>query len=509
MALAILFAVTITLVAVFFLFSKWRYTYWKRRGLTQLEPDFFYGNTKKMFTGELSTAETYREIYRQLKSMNIRHGGAYSLLKPVYIPIDPLIIKHIIQNDFPHFTGHGFYYHENDMLSKTLFRMDGPQWKILRAKMTPVFTVGKIKMIFETLVEKIIHLERVGRQCAAKGEPVHIKDIAARFTSDVIASIAFGIECHSMEDPDAEFRVYGRKIFRPRLLKTWLEEIVPWKILGYTGYKTQGGGDIERFFQNIVRDTIAYREKNNVFRKDFLHLLIQLKNRGELSEDGSIVKEKIGDNTVTEEEIIAQCFLFFIAGFEPSATTMTFGLFELARNQEVQDKVREEVRTVLEKYGGKFTYEAAQELVYTEKVVQETLRKYPPLSTLTRVCSKDYKVPGSDLVIEKGTYVQISAWGLHLDPDYFPNPEVFDPENFSVERKAARPDFTYLPFGDGPRICTGWRFGLILSKLGLAALLKGHRFAVNEKTKLPILMEKGSMIITARGDVWLDIEKID
>jgi len=85
----------------------------------------------------------------------------------------------------------------------------------------------------------------------------------------------------------------------------------------------------------------------------------------------------------------------------------------------------------------------------------ETLRKYPPLTFLSRDCNKDYKIPKTDLVVEKGVQVVVPVLGLHKDPEYFPDPETFDPERFSEEAKNRRPKYVYLPFGVGPRVCIG------------------------------------------------------
>lgn len=85
----------------------------------------------------------------------------------------------------------------------------------------------------------------------------------------------------------------------------------------------------------------------------------------------------------------------------------------------------------------------------------ETLRKYPVLPFLDRVAVDDYKLPNSDLVIEKGTPVYIPVFGIHYDSEYYPEPEKYDPERFSEENRQKLPTFAHLPFGEGPRNCIG------------------------------------------------------
>lgn len=88
------------------------------------------------------------------------------------------------------------------------------------------------------------------------------------------------------------------------------------------------------------------------------------------------------------------------------------------------------------------------------------MRKHPSVPTLPRVCTEDYKVPDGENYIERGTHVFIPVYSLHRDPEYFPDPEKFDPDRFTEENKAKRHPYTYLPFGEGPRICLGkWRKG--------------------------------------------------
>lgn len=85
---------------------------------------------------------------------------------------------------------------------------------------------------------------------------------------------------------------------------------------------------------------------------------------------------------------------------------------------------------------------------------------HPPGSALLRVCTKKYKIPESDITLDIGMKVLIPTYALHFDPKYYPQPEIFDPMRFTEENKALRPDGTFLPFGDGPRICIGKYFHL-------------------------------------------------
>lgn len=92
---------------------------------------------------------------------------------------------------------------------------------------------------------------------------------------------------------------------------------------------------------------------------------------------------------------------------------------------------------------------------YKFYIFLETLRKYPPLPVLNRICTKEYKIPGTKIILEKGTKVVIPVLGLQYDPEFYPDPQKFDPERFTEANKKKRHPFIYIPFGEGPRICIG------------------------------------------------------
>ena len=158
---------------------------------------------------------------------------------------------------------------------------------------------------------------------------------------------------------------------------------------------------------------------------------------------------------LTDDVIVSQSMLFILAGFDTTQSLLLFAVYELAVCSHVQDKLAKEVRKTKEKFGGTLTYESIQELEYLDKVISETLRKYPPGPRIERKTTVDYKIPDSELIIPKDTLVAIPVYAIHHDERYYPSPEIFDPERFSSEEKNKRHPLTYQAFGHGPRNCIG------------------------------------------------------
>jgi cytochrome P450 family 6 len=448
-----LIGISIAILAALVAYYKWTYQYWRRRNFPYLEPRIPFGNIISPFGQKESNGIDLKRQYDTMKSKGWKHGGLYNMLKPTYLVLDLDYIKNIMIKDFQYFTDRGLYYNEkDDPLSAHLFAIGGQKWRNLRTKLTPTFTSGKMKMMFQTLVDCEPNLlQKIENDRVAK-VPTDIKEALGCFTTDIIGSCAFGLDFNTFAEENSPFREYGRKVFTfntSRLLKLFLASTFPKTAHALGIALTQK--DISKFFSKVVKDTVSYREKNNYTRKDFLQLLIDLKNN-KLAEDEGY---KHDGNTLSIDEIAAQCFVFFIAGFETSSTTMTFAMYELSKHQELQDKVRDEVNTVLAKHEGKITYEAIQEMKYMDQVINETLRRYPPLPLITRMCVRDYKIPGEDLIIEKDTTIIISVLGIHHDKEYYPDPEKFDPERFTEENKNSRHHFAHIPFGEGPRVCIG------------------------------------------------------
>ncbi|KAG5878163.1 hypothetical protein JTB14_028535 [Gonioctena quinquepunctata] len=238
--LTIVYLLSAIVVAIF-LYSKWIYSYWKRLGLDYLEPEFPYGNYKYFFKRNLSFGDQLVNIYKELKSRGLQHGGCFQFLTPVYVPIDLEVVKCILQKDFAHFMNHGLYINErDDPLTGHLFNLEDEKWKRLRIKLTPTFTSGKMKMMFQCLVSCAEGLGDILKENSIIQEAVDIKEVLSCFTTDVIGSVAFGIDCNSLKNPDSEFRQWGRKIFTSdfyRRIKRMIGMTIPRDILIKLGFK--------------------------------------------------------------------------------------------------------------------------------------------------------------------------------------------------------------------------------------------------------------------------------
>jgi cytochrome P450 family 6 len=249
--------------------------------------------------------------------------------------------------------------------------------------------------------------------------------------------------------------------------------------------------ELSDFYFSVVRNTIKYREENSVKRNDFMNLMIQMKN-------------STGSDNITVDQITAQSFIFFLAGYETAATTLTYCLYELSLNKDYQERLRNEIKEVLEKHDNNVTYEAITEMTYMDQVLDETLRKYPPAPLVQRICKADYKVPGTNFTWKANTNIKIPIYAIHHDPEIYPNPDVFDPERFTPEEVAKRHPCSFIPFGSGPRLCIGMRFALIEAKIALVKLLTTFKFESFKKLEI----SKTQILLQPEGGVLIKFEKL-
>jgi cytochrome P450 family 6 len=158
-----------------------------------------------------------------------------------------------------------------------------------------------MKMMFQTLVDCGHGLGSILEETATNEEIIEIKDFLARYSTDIISSCAFGIQCHCLQNPDAEFRQWGRKLFESSIVTAIASNM---STLAPSAVSTLNLRTIDRkvskYFRSMVQDTVSYREKNNITRNDFMQLLIQIKNKGK-GEEGYKNSEQNGNGYVEDK----------------------------------------------------------------------------------------------------------------------------------------------------------------------------------------------------------------
>ncbi len=189
---------------------------------------------------------------------------------------------------------------------------------------------------------------------------------------------------------------------------------------------------------------------------------------------------------------------FIVAGHETTALTLSWALYLCAFDPSVQDRARAEAQAVLS--SDTATTDDVPDLPFTRMIIDETLRLYPPAALVSRTALKPDTLGGRE--IRPGDTVILPIYALHRSHDLWPDPDSFRPDRFADRKTIQR--FTYLPFGDGPRICIGASFALQEAVIILATLLSRYRFTlVPGRTPDPV------MILTLRpeGGVWLQAER--
>lgn len=356
-----------------YLYARRQYSYWERNGYKALtDVSYVFGHFKNSFLQKEYFGELFARLYR---STNEPFIGVYSILRPMLLLRDPELIQRILIKDFSYFTDRGVHCNgKYDPLSVNLVGLPGDEWRNLRGKQSPAFTSGKLKAMFSTLVACGADLQNYLEKLVNNSELLDIREVSACHQTNVIASVAFGIEVDTVNNPNHDFRKYGRMILDLKGfngLRFCINFIAP-KLLSFFRIKIVDQC-VEDFIKSMVKQTLDYREENNVYRKDFFQLLLQLRNTGTVQLDDewqTVIKR---DKKMTLNEIAAQTIVFFGAGVETSSTALTFCMYELAKNQDIQARVQDEIDRVLEKYHGQITYDSLLEMKYCEMVIDGKL----------------------------------------------------------------------------------------------------------------------------------------
>jgi cytochrome P450 len=381
----------------------------------------------------------------------------------LYFVADPACIEEILVKKAEVF--------RKDRTSRLLSRVvgngllvnEGDSWRRQRRLLQPAFHHRQLQSYAAVMVGAI-------ERAAAAWQPGQVRNVhedMMAVTLNIVAEALFG------SDVSADAGHMGR------IISDLMEEFG--RILGLAArfqppawVPTTANRRLRASARKVDRVILGIIEarrqsQSDAGQDDLLSLLIRARD-----EDGS---------TMTAAQVRDEAVTLFLAGHETTALALTYSLYLLATHPECQARLADELHRVL---GGRTPGLADLEsLKYTDAVVLEAMRLYPPAwvmarQALTEVEIGPYRFP-------KGAEFVISPWVLHRDPKNFDDPEAFKPERWDGDLAHRLPRFAYFPFGGGPRVCIGNRFAMMEAKLVLAVAIQRFRFEATPETVLALL----------------------
>lgn len=337
------------------------------------------------------------------------------------------------------------------VLGEGLLTSEGELHKRQRRLAQPAFHRERIQRYGEVMVEKGLRARERWRD----GEEIDVAHEMMRLTLAVVAQTLFDADVDDEADEIGDALTQLMLMF-PLLVHPLAQFFLRFPVIPQIWRFRRALARLDRTIYAIIEE----RRKTNVDRGDLLSMLIAATD---VEGDGGGMSDlQLRDETMT----------IFLAGHETTANALAWTLYQLARNPEVERELHRELDSVL---AGRTPSPADYpRLPYTEMVLAESMRLYPPAWGIGRFAIEDVRI--GDWTVPRRGLVLVSQWVTHRDPRFWPDPERFDPLRFTIDAKLSRPKTAYFPFGGGPRICIGESFAWMEGVLLLATLAQRWKF---------------------------------
>ncbi|XP_062533728.1 cytochrome P450 4d1-like [Armigeres subalbatus] len=343
-----------------------------------------------------------------------------------------------------------------EWLGTGLLISNGNKWFTHRKALTPAFHFKILDNFVQVFDEKSTVLAR--KFLSHSGKVVRIFPLVKLCTLDVIVETAMGTESNAQKEQSG----YTMAVED-------ISEIVFWRMFN-TVYNNDFMFQFSSKFGpykkhlNTIRDfTLSIIDKRRIALVDGCDENLKtdddlLGSKKKMALLDILLQAKIDGRPLTDEEIREEVDTFMFAGHDTTASAITFLLYVLAKYPDVQNKVYEEILTMLgDSIDTPITLSALNDLKYLDLVMKESLRMFPPVPYISRRTIKEVKLSGVDIPIN--TNITIGIYNMHHNPKYFPEPEKFLPERFDAERGIEKLNpYAYVPFSAGGRNCIGQKF---------------------------------------------------
>ena len=409
----------------------------------------FVGSALELRRAPLDTMERARRDHGDVVRFVVgpRRAG-----RELYVVFHPEGVRRVLATEADRYRKDNRFYEEiRWALGDGLLNSQDDRWLRQRRFIQPLFTRRRIAGYAASMAEEAADLVAAWRPAATAGHPVDAHAEMSRLTLRVVGRLLFGADvARAIPVVRSSFPLLGRHA-RSRAFAT---------VRLPREWPTPANRRAMRARQAIraVCDELIARRRAapDAARGDDLH--------------GLLVGARDGEEALDDAEIRDQILIFMLAGHDTTAVALTFSLHLLGRHPETLRRLQGEVDDVL---GDRTpTADDVARLPYAEMVIKEAMRLYPPAPGTGRRTAEGDVVCG--LTIPPGSDVALSAWVTHRHPDFWPEPERFDPERFAAGREADRHRHAYFPFGAGPRACIGQYFSMLEATIALATIVRAY-----------------------------------
>ncbi|XP_077525759.1 cytochrome P450 3A31-like [Haemaphysalis longicornis] len=438
---------------------------------------------------------------------------------PIVVVKDLDMIKEIFAKDFSNFDARGHMlrmYELQSVFSGNLLFSKGRAWRDTRNSMAQFFTTAKLKMVLPSLFDAQSQFIAKVSVNAENGTELEIGSYCQQFTFDAISKAAFGIDTGVQRNPqNTLFQTTVATIpsMHDGFMYHTCQNLHNWPWLLKAPLKL-----MSLLFENPFAEMsdkakaiIELRRQNpEVSRPDMAQILLDHKfgRRNALRAECLERKDPEPFTARTMDSISTNCVSIFLAGYDPTRLALTYWFYLMGKHPDVQERMREEVLNAYKLEKGHLSTETLTSLSYTNQVICETLRLYPPEITFTTRRAEDVWRHGSYL-IKKGTSVMVPVYHLHRDPLYWVDPDKFDPDRFSPENKHLINPLAYQPFGIGHRACIGQRLALLELASVTAEVLRHFRILLGPSQKSHLELKTTSVSIVPGDNVWIQVQKLN
>lgn len=424
-----------------------------------------------------------------LHALALTHGGIARFRAgfwPVYLVAGPTAIRHLLRDNPANYSKNTFTYRmARSVTGNGLLTSDGQEWHQRRRLLQPIFARNHIAHYDAQITAVTSMMLAQWQQLAEQGKPVDVSVEMTHLTLNIACKTFFNLDIVDQETASVSEAVLTlsqafTKRFRSKTAPLW----------GLFGFPTPNNPALSR----------AQATLNGVVEQA-IHSLAQVE-----TSSGNVLAQLIQTSDpetgqrLNRQALQTEILTLLLAGHETTARALTWALYLLAKHTEVQSRLADTIDAL----GNANTlhFQGLNELPYLRMVVEETLRLYPPIWAFSRRAEADDLVDGYRM--PKEARILISPYVAHRLPEFWPEPERFDPERFTEESVAQRPEHAYIPFGAGPRQCIGKRFAMLELQLVLAMIVQ--QFAVRLASH-EVVKAEASTTLTPNQPIYINLTR--